>query len=212
MDRDERGLHDAAPRSGRVSNPFSTRFVRPGALTFRFPPGMTVIDLIDRLRCQGWWGQIIGPHGSGKSTLLRALEPELLAAGRTIHWFEFHTGSPRRLMARKQNINKDDRSLVVIDGYEQLSWFERFRWQRYCRRQYGGLLVTAHQDCRLPHLLSTQTTIPLAQQLVRQLLPPNDCFAIQDNVVADAFHACGGNLRETWFRLYDECENRSGAT
>ncbi len=212
MDRDEWVPHDAAHRSGRVSNPFSTRFVRPGALPFRFPPGMTVIDLIGRLRCQGWWGQIIGPHGSGKSTLLRTLEPELLAAGRTIQWFEFHTGYQRRLPARKRNADADDRSLVVIDGYEQLSWFERFRWQRACRRQHWGLLVTAHQDCRLPHLLSTQTTIPLAEQLVRQLLPPNDRFAIQDDVVADAFHACSGNLRETWFRLYDVCEDRSGAT
>jgi hypothetical protein len=211
MDRDEWAPHHAGHGSGRASNPFSTRFVRAGALPFRFPPGITVIDLIGRMRRQGWWGQIIGPHGSGKSTLLRTLEPELLAAGRTIQWYQWHAGCKRRCMTRARNADEDHRSLVVIDGYEQLSWFERFRWQRYCRRQRWGLLVTAHQDCRLPHLLSTETTIPLAQQLVRQLVPCNDRWAIQDDVVADAFHACNGNLRETWFRLYDVCENRSGA-
>lgn len=212
MARDEWAAHTEAHGSGRACNPFSTRFVRPGALPFLFPPGESAIELVDQLRRQGWWGQIIGPHGSGKSTLLRTLEPELLASGRTIHWFEFHTGDPRPGQARRGVPGGDHRSLVVIDGYEQLSWFERFRWRRKCRRSRWGLLVTAHQDCGLPHLCSTTTTIPLARQLVRHLLPPHDRLAIHDDVVADAFHACRGNLRELWFRLYDVCENRSGAT
>ena len=51
------------------SNPFSTRFIRPGAIEYLFAPGQTADSLIDRLRHNQWRGQIIGPHGSGKSTL-----------------------------------------------------------------------------------------------------------------------------------------------
>ncbi len=209
---DEFATQPGGHGSGSVSNPFSTRFVRPGALPFLFPPGAGVIELIGRLRRQGWWGQIIGPHGSGKSTLLCTLEPALLAAGRSVPWFEFHSGDRRPRMPRPESAGGNARTVVVIDGYEQLNWLERFRWRRCCRRKQWGLLVTAHRDCRLPHLWSTETTIPLARQLVRQLLPPDDCRAICDDVVSDAFHACRGNLREIWFRLYDVCENRSGAT
>ena len=63
------------------SNPFSTRFVRPGAIPFCFPQGEGAGTLVTRLERQGWWGQIVGPHGSGKSTLLAQLRPHLEAAG-----------------------------------------------------------------------------------------------------------------------------------
>ncbi len=54
-------------------NPFCTRWVRPGAIPFLFPPGENAEELADRLRQAGWWGEITGPHGSGKSALLAAL-------------------------------------------------------------------------------------------------------------------------------------------
>ncbi len=60
-------------RAAAQSNPFSTRFVRPGALAYRFPPGESAATLVERLAASGWRGQIVGPHGSGKSTLVAAL-------------------------------------------------------------------------------------------------------------------------------------------
>ena len=59
-------------RTPRI-NPFSTRFVRPGAISYLFEPGSSAADLIDRLAAHRWRGQIIGPHGCGKSTLLATL-------------------------------------------------------------------------------------------------------------------------------------------
>src|SRR5438045_9395885 len=60
-------------------NPFSSRFVEPGAIPFRFPSPGGLADVVRRLDEAGGWGQVVGPHGSGKSTLLAALLPALTA-------------------------------------------------------------------------------------------------------------------------------------
>jgi hypothetical protein len=194
-----------------ATNPFSTRFLRPGVLPFQFPAGLTATDLIDRLQRNGCWGQIVGGHGSGKSTLLRVLLPELRAAGRTIRAFEFHAGFGWRSTKCVLDNHGDQRTLVVVDGYEQLTWWVRYRLRRQCRRQHSGLLVTAHRCCRLPDLWSTTVTLELAQTLTRRLLKSEDSSVIRADDVAEAFQICQGNLRETWFRLYDVYETRMGA-
>ena len=58
-------------------NPFSTRFVEPGAIAYRFPNADGLAALVRRLDETGGWGQLVGPHGSGKSTLLASLLPAL---------------------------------------------------------------------------------------------------------------------------------------
>ena len=60
-----------------ADNPFSTRYTRPGAIPFRFPPGTSADGLVEQLRRQQWRGAIVGPHGSGKSSLVAALVPPL---------------------------------------------------------------------------------------------------------------------------------------
>src|SRR3989442_1545921 len=47
-----------------TSNPFSTRFIRPGVIPFVFADGQSPETLVEQLRQHHWWGQIIGPHGS----------------------------------------------------------------------------------------------------------------------------------------------------
>jgi hypothetical protein len=56
-----------------ASNPFATRFTRPGAIEFIFPAGESLATLVARLRACDWRGQITGPHGSGKAPLRAAL-------------------------------------------------------------------------------------------------------------------------------------------
>ncbi|WP_372716257.1 ATP-binding protein [Novipirellula sp.] len=72
------------------SNPFCTRFVRPGAIGYRFDPQQdaeplvaaptlaapTLAALVRRI-CDPPFQLIVGPHGSGKSTLIRELVPRL---------------------------------------------------------------------------------------------------------------------------------------
>jgi ABC-type hemin transport system ATPase subunit len=186
------------------TNPFATRHIRPGALAYLFPPGESAQAVVDRLRASGWRGQIIGPHGSGKSTLMAAIVPALEAAGRKVELRPIKANTkdfdslPPEMTADTQ---------LVMDGYEQLSWWTRRRIEAKCRRHQTGLLITAHRDLGLPTLLATQPTLSLAQQVVAQLLGPEDQTILLADVAA-AWEAAGGNLRETLFKLYDVYQAR----
>ena len=72
-------------QSTMPSNPFATRFVRPGAMRYHFALGESETEahrryreLVRDLVAKGA-GLIVGPHGSGKSTLLRSLDSALAA-------------------------------------------------------------------------------------------------------------------------------------
>jgi hypothetical protein len=192
-------------------NPFSTRCVRPGALPFLFPPGAGLGDLVERLRAGGWWGQIIGPHGSGKSTLLAALVPELRRLGRLPYPVTLHDGT-RRLPAEAERAifspRLPDTIVVVIDGYEQLSRWNRWRLKRQCRRRRFGLLITAHIPLGLPDLYHTDVTPDLVQRVVARLAPAEADRPAGPAEVTARLAARNGNLREVLFDLYDLYEQR----
>ena len=189
-------------------NPFSTCRTRPGALPFLFRDGEDVETLIDRLRRNGWQGEIVGPHGSGKSALLSALVPALEQAGRRTLVLTLHDGQ-RRLPPEAQRELRFGMPLlvVVVDGYEQLSCWSRFRLKRLCRRRGLGLLVTAHGSVGLPPLYHAAADADLFPKIVEQLLsgapPPWDRAELSQRL---ARH--GGNLREALFEFYDLYEQR----
>jgi hypothetical protein len=139
--------------------------------------------------------------------LLRALLPQLQAAGRTICLIELHAGD-RLPVDRAEREPWDEETLVVVDGYEQLGWLARRRLRRSCRRGRSGLLVTTHRRTDLPVLWQAATSLELAQALARRLLEPAGSAPICADDVARAFQQCRGNLRETWFSLYDIYESR----
>jgi predicted ATPase len=183
------------------SNPFATRFTRPGAIEYAFPEGQDAKKLRARLEANGWWGQIVGPHGSGKSTLLHTLVAELEARGRTVVWFEQTQGERSLAATDEETLAWNATTQVIVDGYEQLGWLAR-RWlQRMCRRQRAGLLVTAHEDVRLPHLWATAPDEQLVQQLVTLL--QGDHAAVSAADVSRCYQEHAGNVRETLFALYD---------
>lgn len=194
---------DTAP----ASNPFSTRFVRPGAVPFLFPPGLSAEGLVDRLRGCGWRGQIVGPHGSGKSTLLASLVPAIEAAGRRVCLFELHDGQRRLPSGFPPREAAAQAAVVAVDGYEQLSHWSRFRLRRTCAGLGLGLLVTTHRAVRLPELLRTRPDLALARQIVDQLLAA-DRALVSPEKVAERFSARRGDLREMLFDLYDVVERR----
>lgn len=194
------------PASDSSSNPFATRYTRPGMLRFRFPPGTDVESLVRRLRDAHWLGQIVGPHGSGKSTLLAALEPALSAAGRDVRRFTLNQGQ-RRLPELFTLGGTSQQTLVIIDGYEQLGWFERLRVRARVRRRGWGLVTTTHRAGSLPTLWITQVDLPLALALGRELIA-REHSAIRDQDIHAAFEAHGENLREAFFALYDVYEAR----
>jgi hypothetical protein len=199
----------------RSSNPFATRFTRPGAIDYLFPPGQSAESLVDRLRSSGWWGEIVGPHGSGKSTLVAALVPALKAAGRNVLRYVITPDggdrpeclAPAGAFAFVAGLTLDADTQLILDGYERISWWWRRRIQVLCRKRGAGLLVTVHQSVGLPPVLQTDPNEQLAQRIVEKLLPPGDNIITRADVSA-AFAKHNGDLRETLFALFDVYQAR----
>lgn len=95
--------------------------------------------------------------------------------------------------------------IVIVDGYEQLTWTERLKLIMRCRRRAIGLLVTSHRRTRLPTLVELHPELILVEQLVAVL-----CDQVSTRIDPEfiaASHAChGSNVREIFFDLYDRYE------
>jgi hypothetical protein len=171
-------------------------------LAFRFPDDQGVEQLVAKLAAQDWWGQVIGPHGSGKTTLLAALIPALAATGRRVLVIELSRGArrlPRNLPAPSHS------EIIVVDGFEQLSWLARMHLKRRCRRAGAGLLVTAHRSMGLPTLIPLSPSRRLIEQLVADLRAQIPSGVTNEDIAAS--HAShGSNVREVFFDLYDRHE------
>jgi energy-coupling factor transporter ATP-binding protein EcfA2 len=187
-----------------ASNPFATRFIRPGAIEYLYPAGQSGEALVEQLRAQNWQGQIIGPHGSGKSTLVAALAAALAAAGRKV--VQIKGQEPQAIDDKVL----DTSTQVIVDGFEQLSWWAKWKMKQHCRRQGAGLLVTAHSDMGFPTLVRTEPSLELACAVVGRLLPAGD-NAIESEEIARAYEAVGGNIREMLLSLYDVYQVRLAA-
>ncbi len=183
-------------------NPFSTTFVRPGAVPFLFPAGVGIADLVAQLRTQDWWGQIIGPHGTGKSTLLAALMPALAAAGREPLWYAFRDGVISLPGFRADQLGLHAGAILVIDGYEQLSSWQRWRLCRACRRSGCGLVVTVHTPVGLPDLYHTNVDADMARRVLSHLNREGTADVSPEDLI-QCLTIRKGNLREALFDLYD---------
>ena len=190
------------------SNPFSTRFVRPAANEFLFDDEDSVELIVDRLEAGGRSGQIVGPHGTGKSTLLHALREELTARGRQIALYELHDGQRRLPTAAGEIDLWNENTVVIADGYEQLSWWSRRSLKAACRRALCGLLVTSHEDVGLTPLYQTLPDESIAQQIVSRLMQGHPPVISADDVT-EHFAYCRDNIREMLFELYDLYEERT---
>jgi hypothetical protein len=195
-----------------ASNPFSTRFVRPGALPYLFPPRQDARGLVRALAAQGWRGVILGPHGSGKSTLLAALLPALREAGREPLLAALHDGQRRLPAEAWRDLLRpaaNGSRVAIIDGYEQLGAWQHWRLRMLCRRRGHGLLATAHTPVGLPELLRLHVTAETAGRVVERLLKDvPEATALRPNPaeMAARLQRQGGNFREVLFELYDEYE------
>ena len=194
-------------------NPFSTRFVRPGAVEYVFSEGEGARRMVARLKDAAWRGQIVGPHGSGKSALLATLVPVIQEAEMNPLLVELHNGQRRLPVAPERLALERGRSLLIVDGYEQLGRWYRFRLGRFCRWRGIGLLITSHRPMGLPTLHRTSPTVELVRAVVEKLLADERCedaSLARPNTteIQTAFARHGGDVRETLFELYDLYEQR----
>jgi hypothetical protein len=190
-------------------NPFATKFIRPGAIPFLFPEGVTAESLVDRLRAADWSGQIVGPHGGGKTTLLRALAPEIQRRRRQLIWTALHDGQRKLPADVLRTVGTGAVRQLIVDGYEQLSRWQRWRLRRHCTRLRSGLLVTAHTDAGLPTIYHVHPGLGDFQQIARLLAAPSG-WKVSDEQLADVYTRHAGNIREGLFALYDLYQQHNG--
>jgi energy-coupling factor transporter ATP-binding protein EcfA2 len=191
---------------GGASNPFATRWTRPGQIPFQFPEPANLTQVLDRLHGNGWRGAVVGPHGSGKSTLLATMLPSLLARGLRVHGVRLRDRQRNLAAADWSAIKKLGREhtpgLVIVDGYEQLSRWNR-RWLQWrTRRASLGLLVTCHHAMDLPVIWESSVCIRTIQALVRRL---SGCVgtAPPPEFLTERLQWHRGNAREVLFDCYD---------
>ncbi len=194
-----------------LDNPFATRYVRPGAQAFLFSGEDSLEQLVNRLRQNHGWGQIIGPHGAGKSTLLASLIPALREAGRHVILVTLREAQRRLPRQVLDELRHSPNALLIVDGYEQLSRSNRYLLRRRCRRARGGLLVTAHHSVDLPDLYHVVPSLEIVQRLVARITPGRDTVVTAADVEA-CFSLRGHDVRETLFDLYNLHLRRSRQT
>lgn len=196
-----------------LPNPFSSRFIRPGAIEFRCDEA--TLDALGRRLLTERRCQLTGPHGSGKSTLLYSLAK----------WWSRHAGPAiilrigpdgRAVHRRELPANNAIRpqTLHCIDGWDGLGPLQRV-WRncrdwRTCRNH---TLVTNHRArSNWSQLMACEPRLPTMLEIVAHLqrhLPPNK--RVGADQVKLAFQRHRGNARETLFELYDVFEDQREA-
>ena len=196
-----------APSRRLPTNPFATRFTRPGRLPPLGPHGRPIdaTRLLARL-APGRVVAIIGPHGHGKSTLLAALTRAAAAAEPTVTAVRVRAplDSWRPLAAvlaaRRQGF-------VACDGWERAIPGTAALVRLIAAARGLRVVVTAHGRAWLPILARCETSPGLLAEVVA-LLPDHGGLITGDDI-DDACRRHAGNIREALYDLYDRFERRA---
>lgn len=181
-------------------NPF--RVTRIEALAW-WAPGFDWEVFLAHLEARNFRGAIVGPHGSGKTTLLLEAQSRLAARGVPVRYGFLNEETPRKApQARAWLESTPANTVLFLDGAEQLDpvtwWILRQR-----SKQLRGLIISIHRPGRLPALHTTLTGEHLLKELLNQLLGPD--WERYWPRAREHFARCGGNMREVFFALYDDC-------
>ncbi len=162
---------------------------------------------------------IVGPHGTGKSTLLDALQKDFLTRFPDIPvMHQRFSRTPDSVRGHRVSTSAWPRdSIVILDGYEQVSlwsrwWIQGVSWQKRIR-----LLVTAHQPLRSFDLLwRTSVDKQSAEWIVKHMLQLSNEEDVEATLPlllsskewSDSRARHGENIRETLFDMYDWWHSR----
>src|SRR5690606_12645159 len=131
-----------------------------------------------------------------------ALAREWEQQGKDVEWRELHRGDRRRASELLPAGPSRPGTLLVVDGYEQLSCLQRWRLRVGCQQRGLGLLVTSHHATWLPTLVRLEPRLEVALAVYQQLARDHPT-SVTDEDVRQGFVACRGNLRDLLFHLYD---------
>ncbi len=221
------GSHNAGSHSDRPANPFGSRFTTPGALSF-CPDGNLSVGNVIEMDAEQFLSVladkvaitpralIVGPHGSGKSTLLHALKKELirssppLSAAGSIIWITLRQGGSHAevwsALARCP-----PGGLLMMDGSEQLWFWERMRVLVIARSKEIRLLWTSHRPLLgFSEIYRTRPHREVARRLAKGLLADFPQLQVEMMQEFDRrWPVCQGNIRELWATLYDHFEKQN---
>jgi len=89
---------------------------------------------------------------------------------------------------------------LFVDGFEQLSLFNRFRLLFWSKRRSTRLILTVHRPVWfIPTLYRTKPQFSVFVQLVRQMTPNPP----EESILRAVYEHSGGNFRDAFFKLYD---------
>ena len=192
-----------------VSNPFSTRFTRPGRIEPLDDAGrpVDVEGLLERLLDLGGTAAIVGPHGSGKSTLLAHLAEAIERRGGQSPRIRLRSWRDG-LAAWRAICQSVAGATVCIDSWECIGPTTRILLRLAARLSGCGLLVTSHHGVGMPELTRCGTSASLLRAIVRSLPHSPDWHGtlICEADIDAAFANHSGNLRESLYTLYDRFE------
>lgn len=213
------------------TNPFSTSFIAPSQVVYRFNTGVSganpqTVDahleaLLGKLRA-GRRSLIVGPHGTGKSTLLHTFLPKLQRSFPKVAFHQLSNdpsmGIAKRVSERLKSgkrvrselLELPKEGLLVVDGWEQLTRSSRWRITKSAVARKLLLLSTCH--CRLPGwtlLHETKSTPKLIQSLAGDLLndSPHEIRKMVDVDLKNRNLTSTTNVRDLWFEMYDKVED-----
>ncbi|MGB7348107.1 MAG: hypothetical protein WBD20_28030 [Pirellulaceae bacterium] len=175
---------------------------------------------------------IVGPHGTGKSTLLESMRDVLHETYRHIQWVQLRssrivtsqqagdhaplrtTASNNRQLAfealqRLRVLDAKDpkaNALLLIDGFEQLSWLDRWKLTRVAQRYGLHLLVTSHRRVRsFATVHCTGVDTATIRQLTIDLASSGSQLAQQaiEYELSSRDMATVDNVRDFWFEMFD---------
>ena len=180
-------------------NPFAIE--RVIALPYSFVEGDWRHHL-ERLRALNFRAAIVGPQGSGKTTLLEQLNQRLPEHFNVTTHYAFlpQEKQPHANMLNEAINESSAGKIVLIDGIERLSFFQRQRLYRTTKKQ-PGLIINVHQKCRLPTWIHCQPR----QKMLAQLLVEVGQGTPEINAAAQKYYIdFGGNIRDVFRALYDD--------
>lgn len=192
------------------TNPFATRCFQPGALDYEFFGKQEWSTFAKQCRNQRGCSLIVGPHGTGKSTLLITLAKELMTLDPEIRiesLFLHNDGkSSKRFLKSYSNWHKSD--IVLLDGFEQLSFIRRIQICVSARWNSWSVIATTHRNfLGCPVLWRTSIDATTERWVMAKLLEsrPTDvlsqALSSEDWRVSRVRHQ--QNLRESLFDMYD---------
>ena len=194
-------------------NPFSTRFVQPGAIPW-LAADTSLRSLLFKLYDVGNRAIICGPHGSGKSTILSHLSSVAQRQGLKVHCLRICSWIDAIRVMRVFATMNPKQSIVSVDSWELLGFSGWFLCQF---ADFRGIcvVVTVHEKPwwnNWPVLLHTKANDKTFRRLVYGLMTKftgSETIKFSRAMLKDVFQRHSGNVREAFFELYDHYERQS---